>query len=200
MRVNKEIISKLGPCKNRFDNYLEYYSDFDGTLQEFILLDKITHKDKIWVITKLFDDKQKSKWAIKCAFSVLYIYEKSFPSDDRPRKAIEAAQECLSNPAARAAAYAAADDAARAAAYAARAAAYAAAYAAYAAAYAADDDVTRAARAAVDAARAAAYAAADDAARAAAYAADDDVTRAAAYDTQKQLNLKFAIEVLNETK
>jgi len=95
---------------------------------------------------------------------VLHIFEEAYPDDDRPRKAIEAAESGDAT-----AAVCAAVDAAALAADADRV--FAAAYAADAA-YAA-----RAARAAAyaayDAARAAAYAAyaADDAARAAAYAA-----------------------------
>jgi hypothetical protein len=108
--------------------------------------------------------------AIFAAELVIDIYEKQYPNDDRPRKAIEAAKAYIKDPsgAARAAraAYAAAD----AADYAARAADYAtarAARAAYAAAYAAraaDYATARAAYAAGDAA--------DYAARATAYAAD----------------------------
>lgn len=37
MRINAKIIKKLNPCQGRFDNYLKYYSDFDGDLKEFIL-------------------------------------------------------------------------------------------------------------------------------------------------------------------
>jgi hypothetical protein len=117
-----------------------------------------------------YDDEAKRayvmvQFAVLCAESVLPIFEASYPKDNRPRKAIEAAKEYL-----RAKTDAAADAAADAAhaahvAYAADAAADAAAYAAYAAhaAHAAD----AAAYAATYAAYAAAYAATY-----AAYAAD----------------------------
>jgi hypothetical protein len=109
--------------------------------------------------------------ACACAESVLEFFEKKYPKDERPRKAIEAARAWARGESTRkavrsaaSAAYAAAayaTSAAYAAAYAADYAADAATYAAYAAAYAAD--------AAADAAYAAAYAA--DAATSAAYAA-----------------------------
>jgi hypothetical protein len=102
--------------------------------------------------------------AIFAAELVIDIYEKQYPNDDRPRKAIEAAKAYIKDPSR--AAYAA--DAA----YAAYAADYAARAAYYAAAYAADYAARAAAYAAGDAARAAAYAA-GDAARAAYYAAGD---------------------------
>jgi len=124
----------------------------------------------IWTLNKLdkWSHEQKVQIAISCAERVLPIFEKKYPKDKRPRKAIQAAKRYLKNPtdknkkaaaaASYAASYAAADaaaDAAYAAAYAADAAADAVA-ASYAASYAAD----------------AAYAAADAAADAASYAAD----------------------------
>ena len=174
--VNAETIAKLNPCKNRFDNYLEHYKYFQGSLEEFTKLDKITYSDKIWVIVRLFTKEQNVGWSIKCAESVLHIFESKYPEDKRPRLAIEAAKNYLLNPSAAAhAAYDAAYDAARAAAHA------AAHGAAHGAAHAA--------------ARAAAYAAARAAAYAAAYAA-----RAAAERHQEELNLKFAVEVVNEPR
>ena len=96
----------------------------------------------------------KQKQAIKWAEYVLPIWEKSFPEDDRPRKAIEAAKTgaadaAAASAAAASAAYAAAYAAAAAsAAYAAAAADAAAASAAYADAYAASAAAAAAAAAA----------------------------------------------------
>jgi hypothetical protein len=145
-----------------------------------------------WLVVRVLDRPGYIRYAIFAAEQVIEIFEKKYPEDKRPRKAIESARAVLANDTkeTRAAAYAA-YDAAYAAAYAAYAAydavpaaAYAAAYAAYAAyaaayaAYAAYDAVPAAAYAAAyaaDAANAAAYAAAyaADAAYAAASAAYD---------------------------
>ena len=150
--------------------------------------------------------------AIFSAELVIDIFEKKYPKDDRPRKAIEAAKAYLvaiKSGNKKAAAAAAAADAARAAYAAARAAAYAAAaYAAAAAAaaaadaaYAAAADAAAAAAAAARAAAAAyAAAAADaaDAADAAAYAAADV---AAADVARKELMvkiLKYAMTLLTK--
>jgi hypothetical protein len=96
-------------------------------------------------IPEWYADKKKRKmvcvaFAILCAEAVLQHFEKDYPADDRPRKAIEAAKAYLKNPTVRAADAAARTADAAYAAYAAYAArtAYAAAYAADAAAYAAD--------------------------------------------------------------
>ena len=189
MLITQEVISKFSPCKNRFDNFISNYPDFNGELKEFLSLDKITYSDKMWVSFRLMTKTQKVKFAIKCAESVLYRFESKYPNDKRPGECLEYLKtyESFENltqeqkdkiwevrrAAADAAAYAA--DAAAADAYAAAADAAADAYAdAYAAAYAAD---------AADAA-----AAAD--AYAAAYAAAD------ARKTQEDKNLQFVLEVL----
>jgi hypothetical protein len=100
-----------------------------------------------WLIVRLMDKPNQVRYAIFSAEKVLDIFEKEYPKDDRPRKAIEAAKVWLEAPTddsrakAKAAAHAAAYAADAAAAYAAYA--YAAAYAADAAAAYADADAAR---------------------------------------------------------
>lgn len=53
-----------------------------------------------WLITLLMTKPQRLQWAIYCAEKVLPIFEKPFPKDDRPRKAIKAAKNWLKNPSA----------------------------------------------------------------------------------------------------
>jgi len=171
MKISTEIIKSLNPCLRRFNNYVEHYSDFNGTLEDFVMLENITYLDKIWVITKLFTKEQNVKFAIKCASSVLNIFEERYPKDKRPRQALEAAENYLISTDTAAAADAA-YDAAYAATY---AATYAAADAAYAAAYAATY----------------AAAAADTVYAAATYAAYANPK------SQQELNLIFAVEVAN---
>jgi hypothetical protein len=223
MLINKEMIKPLNPCQDRFNNFVVNYPEFNGELKEFLSLDKITYKDKIWVGVRLMTRTQKVKFSIKCAESVLHLFESKYPNDKRPRECIEHLKtyksfENLTQEqkdqiwkvrkavAAYAAAYAAAD----AAAYAAAAATYAAdaayAYAADAAyAYADADayayaDTYAYAYAAADA-DAAAYAASATtyayayAASATTYAAADAYA-AAARKSQEDKNLQFILETL----
>jgi hypothetical protein len=129
-----------------------------------ILESSISTKDKYWFFAKkVFTKEQNQHLTIGVASIVLEVYEKKYPNDDRPRKAIKAAEDYLADKitieelrSARAAAAAAASYAAAAA-----AADAAASYAAAAAAAAADAAAYAAAAAAADAAAyAAAYAAA----------------------------------------
>ena len=111
-----------------------------------------------WLLVRLMSHKQKVQYAVFAAEQVIEIYEKKYPKDDRPRKAIEAAKAFIKDPsdnkkkatnvAAANAAYAAAVDTADTADTA------DVAYAAYAAAYAADADVADVAYAAYAAANA----------------------------------------------
>ena len=101
------------------------------------VIEKLIVENKLlwanWTICRVFNYKQRVQYAVFAAEQVIDIFEKKYPKEKRPRKAIEAAKKCIDNPskennAAADAAYAAAD----------AAAADAAADAADAAAYAAD--------------------------------------------------------------
>lgn len=152
--ITTEYIKSLNPCSDRVDNWLEHYPNFEGTLKEFLDLDKITHKDKLWIYFKSIDKDNISLVAADFAEEVLHLYEEKYPNDLRPRKAIEVARNKTP---------------------------YAVSYAAYHAAYAGNEaagvDAAYAAYAAADAAYAA-YA--DDAAYAAGAAYDADAAYAAA--------------------
>jgi hypothetical protein len=164
-----------------------------------------------WLIVRCMGEKQYISYAIYAAEQVLGLFEKKYPDDNRPQKAIEAAVKYIKNSniknknAANAAADAAADaayaaaNAAANAAYAANAATYAAAdaaYAAYAAAYAVANAAANAATyAAADAAYAAANAA-NAATYAAAYAAADAAADAAARTKMQIKILKYGIILL----
>jgi hypothetical protein len=144
MLITKGYLKSLSPCEDRYKHYLTHYKDFEGTLEDFLDLPELTHKDKKWVFVRSIDKDKLRLVAADFAERVLYIYEDKYPNDARPRKAIEAARSGDKDARAAYAAYAAA----------AAADAADAAYAAYAAAYAADADAAYAAYAAYAAARA----------------------------------------------
>lgn len=179
MKITKEQIADLKPCKEGYEWYLK-----NGSADLLETLLKVNeHNDSWarWLFTHLMNLSQKREIAIFAAELVLPIFEKKHPKDDRPRKAIEAAKKVLKDPSdknkrvsaayATYAAYAAYAAASYSASYASYSASYAAsdasdayaAYASYAASYAASD-----AYAAAYASAASAYAA--DSAAAAAYA------------------------------
>ena len=145
-------IRSFSPCKPGWEKLLlslgKTKAD-DEPLSMKAILDSNGINDAMWCIRAL-DKKYIVGFAVYCAEAVIPIFEKKYPDDERPRKAIELAKKCNAADAA---------DAADAA-YAVASAAYDAAdddYAAYAAASAADaaDAAARAASAAAAAASAA---------------------------------------------
>ena len=60
-----------------------------------------------WVICRVFDKPNKVRYAIFAAEQVIHLFEKKYPNDKRPRKAIEAAKTWLENPSAASADYSA---------------------------------------------------------------------------------------------
>lgn len=160
MIVNKDLIKEFKPCETRYRNYLTYYSEFNGSFEEFIDLENISYEDKIWLSKRVLNKNQLIKFGILCAESVQSIYNKKYLNNDRISNASSylntiidfddlsedqltkikflrknAAVSTVATVAATYAAYAYAADAATAAAYAAVAVAYAiyAVYAVYAA-------------------------------------------------------------------
>jgi hypothetical protein len=151
----------------------------------FKVIEKLISEDKLdwanWTIVRVMNYKQYVGYAVHAAEQTIAIYEKEFPDDDRPRKAIEAAKRCIENPRDENKKSAASDAYAASAAYAAAAdyADYAASYAAYAAS-------------------AAAYAAAADYAD---YAASADYAAYAAAAAKKEMKIKilrYGLQLLKE--
>jgi hypothetical protein len=69
IKVNSKVIKKLKPCEDRFDNWLHHYGTFDGSIIEFLSLDKISAMDKMWVASRLLPRDLMVTFAIDCAFS-----------------------------------------------------------------------------------------------------------------------------------
>ena len=89
MKINKEVLKSFNPCIERWKNYLEHYSEFNGSFDKFIDLDKISYQDKIWLASKVLNRNQLVNFGILCAESVLCIFEEKYPEDKRVRDCIE---------------------------------------------------------------------------------------------------------------
>ena len=168
MNISLDVLKKYGACNSGIEcfKYLKTTTVHETINKCMDLSDDVVLQwtdDKLdkykwcnWLLSRILPKDEKIKYAIYSARLVIDIFEKKYPNDNRPRKAIEVAELYLegkvtneqirdaayaADAVAAYAAYAAADAAdaaaAYAAAYAAHAADAAAAYAAYAAAYAA---------------------------------------------------------------
>ena len=134
MKITKRFLDNKDACSEGVELFLQQKKrSIDGVvgIKLLIKLDKLDYAN--WLIVRLMSYKQYVSYGVYAAEQVIDIFEKKYPDDDRPRKAIEAAKKCIKSPtkknknaaadAAYAAYAAAADDAAYAAAYAAAAAA-----------------------------------------------------------------------------
>jgi len=154
-KITLNLLSNYGACIEGIEWFKSHPIENPIKLLNYSINNRFRLDWANWLIVKLMNKKQRVQYAVFAAKLVLPIYQKKYPDDDRPEKAIEAAERYLNRQSTKnknaAAAYAAAayaaDAAAAYAAYAAYAAdaayAYAAAYAAAAyaaAAYAADAD------------------------------------------------------------
>ena len=119
MRINLEWLREADACiESREEWKSRSMEEIDGIelVQKLMIEDKFRWAN--WLIVRLMTHEQKIQYAIFAARQVIEIYEKKNPVDNRPRKAIEAAEKYLKNPtaenknAANAAAYAAANAAA----------------------------------------------------------------------------------------
>ena len=68
-QINTEILKSLNPCADRYAVWLKHYKKFDGSLVDFLELDKITAQDKIWVAIHVMPRFLIEVFAIDCAFS-----------------------------------------------------------------------------------------------------------------------------------
>ena len=189
MKITKQFLIDNDACDDGVDAFTSVYGD-EAELADIIKLASETGGEYLdyamWLIPRCLTHVGKVRYAVFSAEKGLDIFERQYPDDKRPRKAIEAAKRWLDNPC---------DDTAKAAANAvypaysasaARAAYYAAysASAAYCAAYSAS------------AAYYAAYYAADAACCAAYYAADAGDVR----DNFKKECLAFGLSLANEQR
>ena len=146
MRVTKNWLVKHNACSDGMSFVTEHKligTDECYFIRQLVKLDK--HDWALWLLVRRLDRKDRIRFAVYCAKDVSPIYEAEYPNDDRPRKAIEAAETCMKSNTKKNRDAARAADAARVASWAADAAwaaadaaARAAASAAWAAARAAD--------------------------------------------------------------
>ena len=91
MKLNKQWINKFDPCEEGIE-WLEAQDERDGVK----IVKKLIKENKLdwanWTIVTLMKRKQYLRYAIYAAEQVIDIFEKKYPKDDRPRKAIETAK------------------------------------------------------------------------------------------------------------
>ena len=189
VQITLNQIRQHDPCKSGWEKLLRSLPDnmpLDKPFDFRHIIESNGIVDAIWAL-KCIDNKELCvRFTVKCAESVLHIFEKIYPNDKRPRQAIEAAKKWLDNPSSEIAT--AATDA------------FDAAYAAYmkANAFSSEDAAARSAAYAADIDTADAHNAAAAAACAAARAAGSK--HHSAYLVEREKQKQFLLELLKEYK
>jgi hypothetical protein len=90
-------IKAHSPCVdgwNKLLNYLGKTQADDEPLSIATIIESNGIRDAVWALCAVEGkDKEIRLFAADCSESVLHIYEKRYPNDDRPRKAIQAARD-----------------------------------------------------------------------------------------------------------
>jgi hypothetical protein len=137
MKITKRWLKKWDACDDEYEWYIAQKTEDAEKLYRVSLKEK-KYSAINWVIARKLKKIDRVRYALYAAKQVIDVFEKKYPKDDRPRKAIEAAENYIRRPSSEAAAAASSSSSyaayASAAAYAASCASAAVAYA-YAAAY-----------------------------------------------------------------
>ena len=101
VRITLNQIKKHNPCESGWEKLLKSLPDNMPLDQPFDfehIIESNGLLDSIWAFRCLDNKELVVRFAIKCAESVLHIFEEKYPNDMRPRKAIEAAKNWLDSP------------------------------------------------------------------------------------------------------
>ena len=96
MRVTKNWLVKHDACSDGMSFVTEHKligSDECDFIRQLVKLDE--HEWALWLLVRRLKIKDRIRFAVYCAKDVLPTYEAKHPNDDRPRKAIEAAEACI---------------------------------------------------------------------------------------------------------
>ena len=93
-RVDRAWLKEHNACPDGFKYWCEHCEGQD-TDQQLLILVKDHDDWAWWMLTRLLTIEQNRQLAVFAAKEVLPIFEKKFPEDQRPRKAIEAAEKVI---------------------------------------------------------------------------------------------------------
>ena len=97
MKVTVSFLKNQNACEsgiNKFEAIFDKQAELKDIIQYGIKSkNKGDLQDCNWLIVRKMSHKQKIQYAIYAAEQVINFYEKKYPNDDRPRKAIEAAKQ-----------------------------------------------------------------------------------------------------------
>ena len=99
MKITRKWLKKHDACEDAVEVFAKREKELKTDKEVINAAMKLYRFDwAIWLIVRLMNKKQKVQYAVFAAELVLGVFEKRYPEDDRPRKAIEAAKAYLKRP------------------------------------------------------------------------------------------------------
>jgi immunity protein 5 of polymorphic toxin system len=96
MKITKEWLKEKGACSDGKEWFLDQgIEDPIAGIKNLMKHDKLDWGN--WLIVRVMTRPQYLAYAIFAAEQVIHIYEKRYPDNDKPRKAIEATKAVLAN-------------------------------------------------------------------------------------------------------
>lgn len=96
MKITKEQIKELNPCKEELEYYLA--NKEENLLKLLIKTNNYRSDWATWLFVNLMTDKQRIRIAIFSTKQILHVFEEKYPEDNRPQLAIEIAENYLVDP------------------------------------------------------------------------------------------------------
>jgi hypothetical protein len=99
MKITVDKLRELDACESGIDKFIK--SGLEGKHIKKVIKEAIKQEefeDANWLLAECMDYKQYVLYAVYSAEKCIEEYEKHYPDDDRPRKAIEAAKLCAFDP------------------------------------------------------------------------------------------------------
>jgi len=97
MKITEKWIKKHHPCPDGVRWLREQFeqSERDGKSLVRKLMKEKRYEWANWMIVRIMKYKEYVQYAVYAAEQVIDIYEKQYPNDEKPRKAIKAAKKCI---------------------------------------------------------------------------------------------------------
>lgn len=97
MKITTELLKSLNACQAGIDLVATYEDkDHEAVVRRLVADNHWDYAN--WLLPRLMDYSGYVSYAVYAAELALPIWERQYPNDDRPRKAIEAAKKCIDDP------------------------------------------------------------------------------------------------------